>query len=759
MIINNAPDITSAIRSWCLTGLAIWRMRRLSYTSVYEECRMLNATHPDIFVFNIRYGEVSLTEKPDTLNTGATVLNRARLYLQFIQDTVTTNNLDVHTSFAMALSDECPESTKAPIFAFQKPAGSLAVLLPDIDFLVNEFYENETANDKFEYDQKSTSAMFVGATTGAHHTEQIVRDLTSPRLRAAVYFKSSAKVEFLLPLIVQCDTQQTEELIRDLGFGNGVRIDGRAQMLHKFIISMDGNGATCSRVVIALKSNSVLLKYNSPHLLYYFHHLIPWRHYIPIASDHEVEDIVQMELDNPGLFRFIASEGRAFAERYLTKSAVSRYTAELIRFYAATFASEAAIAPPPTIRAGGPSNEDLDEEKTEPVAFEYMGHIQDRGDDWAMGGTWLGEAGSKRSIEGIMLRRIADITGVSWQAVLHDGRLTNPAHDGEFCGTRGRRTPICGFRINLEGDAAQRLKCHCFATFVDGSKVGPVLAGHTCQSRSLAPLESLRIELHSQRPVKSNLARRPSNTLRRVNIDGFARVSPLHGMPYLEFLKLLHSNQHVYRYLEIGTNSGMSLTCATGQAVAIDPAFQLDKAAWAAKPGINLFEMTSDDFFASHDPISILGGTIDFAFIDGMHRSEFVLRDFMNVERHSARQSFVVLHDAVPENFEMTERDFSPSARRDKELAGGWTGDVWRIVPLLRRERPDLRIQVLDCPPTGLVLVSNLDPQCRTLLRCLDRLTGSLVGCEPTEAEFWSFIESLTVTDSRTALLGGPLDG
>jgi hypothetical protein len=39
-----------------------------------------------------------------------------------------------------------------------------------------------------------------------------------------------------------------------------------------------------------------------------------------------------------------------------------------------------------------------------------------------------------------------------------------------------------------------------------------------------------------------------------------------------------------------------------------------------------------------------------------------------------------------------------------------WTGDVWRCALLLKRRRPDLRITALDAPPTGLLLVTNLDP-------------------------------------------------
>jgi hypothetical protein len=38
-----------------------------------------------------------------------------------------------------------------------------------------------------------------------------------------------------------------------------------------------------------------------------------------------------------------------------------------------------------------------------------------------------------------------------------------------------------------------------------------------------------------------------------------------------------------------------------------------------------------------------------------------------------------------------------------------WTGDVWKIIPVLRKFRPDLKLFIFDCAPTGLVVVSNLD--------------------------------------------------
>lgn len=237
--------------------------------------------------------------------------------------------------------------------------------------------------------------------------------------------------------------------------------------------------------------------------------------------------------------------------------------------------------------------------------------------------------------------------------------------------------------------------------------------------------------------------------LRRVSVDGCERVSPLGGIPYLEFLQALHVNRWVQRYLEIGTQHGESLKLARGNAVAIDPEFKLKTRLRFLRRRIHLFKTTSDAYFSTHDPCAVLGGPIELAFIDGMHLSDYVLRDFINVERHCSPDSMIVLHDALPQNFEMTERQRRTQARRDRGLAQAWTGDVWRVVPMLRRERPDLHIELLDCPPTGLVLITGVDPPSHLLQGRLDQLTRELTATSPSQSEFWSFIESQTVLSSR----------
>ncbi|HET9147188.1 MAG TPA: class I SAM-dependent methyltransferase [Acetobacteraceae bacterium] len=193
-------------------------------------------------------------------------------------------------------------------------------------------------------------------------------------------------------------------------------------------------------------------------------------------------------------------------------------------------------------------------------------------------------------------------------------------------------------------------------------------------------------------------------------------VMPFHqGADYLGCLSALHRALAPARYLEIGVWLGESLARAACASIAIDPEFQLGTGVLGSKPECHFFQTTSNDFFARHDPRTILGGPIDLAFLDGLHQFDALLRDFANTERFCRPESVIVLHDCLPIDPLITNRRQDEHLRKDAVVPGWWAGDVWKMLVILKRLRPDLAIIALDAPPTGLVLVSRLDPANRVL--------------------------------------------
>jgi hypothetical protein len=210
-----------------------------------------------------------------------------------------------------------------------------------------------------------------------------------------------------------------------------------------------------------------------------------------------------------------------------------------------------------------------------------------------------------------------------------------------------------------------------------------------------------------------------------------------------EFLRRLHELARPRNYLEIGVFDGHSLALSRVPSIAIDPAFKVTQ---PLKVDVHLAKQTSDDFFARKDPIlhlrsgrnplrnmrrgrppfaHYLGGTtLDLAFIDGMHLFEFALRDFMNVEHFSRWSTVIVFDDMLPRNV--------PEAARER-TTHQWTGDVYKMIPVLREYRPDLTLIPVDTTPTGVLVVLGADPGSDILKTNNDRIVETWVTPDPQE--------------------------
>jgi hypothetical protein len=154
-------------------------------------------------------------------------------------------------------------------------------------------------------------------------------------------------------------------------------------------------------------------------------------------------------------------------------------------------------------------------------------------------------------------------------------------------------------------------------------------------------------------------------------------------------------------YLEIGVFEGKSLAlvlpCTT--AVGVDPEPHIK---YAVDPRSRVVATTSDEFFDKEITGTALHElVVDVSFLDGLHHFEAVLRDFMNAERLSSPNSVILIHDVHPSSARAASRS---------HLGGHWAGDVWKLMFALEAHRPDLVMHIVDVPPTGLGIVTNLNP-------------------------------------------------
>ena len=202
---------------------------------------------------------------------------------------------------------------------------------------------------------------------------------------------------------------------------------------------------------------------------------------------------------------------------------------------------------------------------------------------------------------------------------------------------------------------------------------------------------------------------------------GFLASLNFPGPGYLEVISMFHSHLRPRTYLEIGVETGLSMALVRREtrAIGIDPEPKITHPLAAAT---SIHATTSDEYFAAHDVKAEFGGLpVDLAFIDGMHRFEFALRDFMNVERHCTSRSTILIHDCYPLSRHTAEREPRTTF---------WSGDIWRLILLLRKYRPDLNVRVIGTAPTGLGMIRSLDPGSSILPEKYDAIVGEFLALD-----------------------------
>jgi len=176
--------------------------------------------------------------------------------------------------------------------------------------------------------------------------------------------------------------------------------------------------------------------------------------------------------------------------------------------------------------------------------------------------------------------------------------------------------------------------------------------------------------------------------------------SQFSNISYKDILQKIFTNYDYQNYLEIGTNVGNSMQFAKNNCVGIDPNFIVKQDIITDKKSLMLFQVTSDEFFDGHAKNIYGDKTIDLAFIDGLHISDQVIRDFYNIVEYSSNEAIILLHDVVPRTYETSLKD------RQTRF---WTGDVWRACKVLMENYYNLHFVYLNCPPSGLLVVWSLD--------------------------------------------------
>ncbi len=206
-------------------------------------------------------------------------------------------------------------------------------------------------------------------------------------------------------------------------------------------------------------------------------------------------------------------------------------------------------------------------------------------------------------------------------------------------------------------------------------------------------------------------------------LDQVARkqnVNP-NSLSYLAIIQKIHTLVKPNLYIELGVDNGACISLARCSAIGVDPSFEITK---SLPNPTRIFRIKSDQFFDNKQLCaSVLSNGIDLCFIDAMHLAEYVLRDFINVEKWANGNCVIILDDVYPEQIAMS--------RRNREF-NAWCGDVYKIIPILLNYRPDLSINVFEAfigpYRKGIAIISNLDHNNTILQENYEGIVDDILG-------------------------------
>ena len=463
--------VSATLQSWADAQLSHWRAKALRRMPMERQLHSISARTPNLRLYHFASGAVMM--QPVAENAWQ---DRAEVYLRFFEDVAQLLPAGFATTICAGVGDKVLVKT-LPVFSFQNHPDDHFPLMPDIDFLTDNFHEGAGLRDGTPYGAKIPRAVFAGSTTGGRITAEIARRYETPRLRAARFFQDRIDVDFRLPHVTQCADEEAQAIIESYPFCQRSRLSWQEQFQSRFLISIDGNGATCSRIVVALASNSVLLKYHSDQVLYYFAGLVPYVHYVPIAKDDDVLAVLAAERAEPGRYAAIPQAAKVFAATYLTRARITEYTARLVMAYAATLHETDAVGtgePPRRVAAAARGE-------------NGASYINDQHE-------WLGKRGSGIKLTSLKLltQPRSDAPRILYQALLEDGRFTPTVVEGAWCGD-GDEQGLTGIWLqNARGAGEVALSID--ARFVDGSTAHVSEMGALCRSETGAPLEAFRVQ-------------------------------------------------------------------------------------------------------------------------------------------------------------------------------------------------------------------------------------------------------------------------
>lgn len=204
------------------------------------------------------------------------------------------------------------------------------VLIPDFEFLRGHGAlerEVDSAIVRYPWSEKSPLAFWRGVTTGGRFAAAEFRE--APRARLVLTSLAAPELVDARFTALKQGAENNPEL-QDPKY-RGPSVSPAESLRFRYLVDVDGNSSSWSRLVWLLRSNSAVLKQTSPFRQWYYPWLVPGRHYVPLAPDlADVTSVVSALRERDAEARAVADAGRAFALEHLSTLAGFVYLAQAL---------------------------------------------------------------------------------------------------------------------------------------------------------------------------------------------------------------------------------------------------------------------------------------------------------------------------------------------------------------------------------------------------------------------------------------------
>lgn len=232
-----------------------------------------------------------------------------------------------------------------PVLAFAAPRQLVtqgkAILIPDYEALTNMYLGAFKSIDKtltlYPWHKKINKIFWRGSLTGSTHMNNDL--LGSDRLRM---LNSVKNTNFTDVSLTDYSTQHNAEFLQKVKklYPLSKAIAPGHSIAYKYLLDVDGNSCSYTRMAWILYSNSALFKHQSDRMQWYYDQLQPYVHYVPIKNDFSnLQEQYQWAEEHPQEMQMIATQGHELALRVFNSKAILAAMAQALIKYQAIAAN------------------------------------------------------------------------------------------------------------------------------------------------------------------------------------------------------------------------------------------------------------------------------------------------------------------------------------------------------------------------------------------------------------------------------------